>query len=139
MTNIDINKINLITFIFIPTFIVSVICPGILFVFMYGRNLFVTTDTIKLTLLCISISFPIWFINSIFIYYDLNYNSDKILKNDDLQFASILGSFITIPVIYIPLIIKIFCDISLQIGVMISIIIQLIILLIIFIKKLRKK
>ncbi len=72
-------------------------------------------------------------------YYELYYNSDVALKNDNLQFASILGSFLTIPVIYIPIIVKLYYNIPLQTGVMISFAIQLFILLIIFIKKLPKK
>ncbi|TBX65197.1 hypothetical protein EZL74_12455 [Flavobacterium silvisoli] len=138
MTNIDLNKIKLITFIFIPSFIVSVICPGILFVFMFGKDLFINTDTIKLTLLSISVSFPIWFINSIFVYYQLYYNSDEELENDHLQFASILGSFMTIPVIYLPIVVKLFCEIPLQAGVMISFATLLLILLIIYIVKLKR-
>jgi hypothetical protein len=138
MTNIDINKIKLITFIFIPSFIVSVICPGILFVFIFNENLFIDTEIIKLTLLCISISFPIWFINSIFTYHKIYYNSDVLLKNDDLQFASILGSFITIPILYIPILIKIFYNISLQVGIIISILLQIIIILIINYEKIFK-
>ncbi len=139
MQNIDINKIKSITFVAISLFMVSVICPGILFVFTFNKELFINTDVFKLVLLCISITFPVWLLNSMFMLYIIHYDSPKELKNEDLQLLSIIGSFLTIPVIYSPILIKMFFDISIQISIMINLTVELIILLSWLINKLAKK
>lgn len=54
-------------------------------------------------------------------------------RDDNLQLIIILGNVISLPIIYIPLIVKLFVDISLQCGVSILIILQLTIFIVAYI------
>lgn len=54
------NKISVYTLL-----ILTLICPGLLSIFLYQRELFLQLDVIKLTMLSVSISAPILLINSI--------------------------------------------------------------------------
>lgn len=61
----DYGKIKIHTFEVIVLFTIGVIVPGFLFLFIFKRDIFLTLDSYKLTLLAISISSPIFFINAL--------------------------------------------------------------------------
>lgn len=50
-------------------FIVGTFCPGILFIFVYKKDLFLKLDYIKLLLLSISLTLPLVLLNSILIFF----------------------------------------------------------------------
>ncbi|RXM47505.1 hypothetical protein BOW55_11035 [Flavobacterium sp. YO12] len=103
-----------------------------MFVFLFSKELFLETDTFKLILLSVSITMPISLVNSFLIGLlqepERNDNLD-----DNLQLIIILGNVISLPIIYIPLMVKLFIDISLQCGVSILIALEIIIFLLAYI------
>lgn len=130
--NLDLHRIKSITFVTVMLFCITIICPGIMFVFLFSRELFIETDTFKLILLSISITMPISLINSLLIgLIQIDIINDNIDEN--LQLMNIFGNIISLPIIYIPLIVKLFVDISLQCGVSIVIGLELAIFLIVYI------
>lgn len=135
--NLDLHKIKSLTFITIIFIIFSTICAGILFVLVYSKELFIQTDTLKLLLLSFAITSPFWILNCFLIsIFD---NDDKPNIEQDFQIYGLLGSIISIPVIYTPILIKIFKDISLQIGIMSSISMELFIMIILILLELKSK
>jgi hypothetical protein len=129
--NLDLHKIKSITFVTFMLFCITIICPGIMFVFLFSRELFLETDTFKLILLSVSITTPIFLINSFLITLiqepEINDNIDE-----NLQITTIFGNIISLPIIYIPLIVKLFFDISLQCGVSIVIGLEFVIFLLVY-------
>jgi len=124
--NLDLHKIKSITFVTFLLFCITIVCPGIMFVFLFSRDLFLETDTFKLILLSISITTPISLINSFLIgLIQKPERNDNI--DDNLQLITIFGNVISLPIIYIPLIVKLFIDISLQSGVSIVIALEILI------------
>jgi hypothetical protein len=135
--NLDLHKIKSLTFITIIFIIFSTICAGILFVLVYSKELFIQTDTLKLLLLSFAITSPFWILNCLIIsIFD---NEDKPNIERDFQLYGLLGSMVSIPVIYTPILIKIFKDISLQIGIMSSISMELFIMIILILSELKSK
>lgn len=135
--NLDLHKIKSLTFITIIFIIFSTICAGNLFVLVYSKELFIQTDTLKLLLLSFAITSPFWILNCFLIsIFD---NDDKPNIEQDFQIYGLLGSIISIPVIYTPILIKIFKDISLQIGIMSSISMELFIMIILILLELKSK
>ncbi|WP_129024148.1 hypothetical protein [Flavobacterium sp. YO12] len=130
--NLDLHRIRSITFVTVMLFCITIICPGIMFVFLFSKELFLETDTFKLILLSVSITMPISLVNSFLIGLlqepERNDNLD-----DNLQLIIILGNVISLPIIYIPLMVKLFIDISLQCGVSILIALEIIIFLLAYI------
>ena len=122
--NLDLHRIKSITFVTFMLFCITIICPGIMFVFLFSRELFLETDTFKLILLSISITAPISLINSFLTMLIQEAQTDAETNeevDENLQLTTILGNLISLPVIYIPLVVKLFYDISLQFGVSIVI------------------
>jgi len=137
--NLDLHKIKSLTVVTFLIFCITIVCPGIMFVFLFSRELFLETDTFKLILLSVSITMPISLINSLMIGLIQEPEKGDNL-DDNLQLTVILGNIISLPIIYIPLIVKLFVDISLQCGVSIIIVLQIAIFIIVYImEKLHSK
>lgn len=135
--NLDLHKIKSLTFITIIFIIFTTICAGILFILVYSKELFIQTDTFKLLLLSFAITSPFWILNCFVVsIFD---NKDKPNIEEDFQLYGLLGSIISIPVIYTPVLIKIFNDISLQIGIMSSISMELLVIIILILSELKSK
>lgn len=137
--NLDLHKIQALTFLTILLICGCILFPGILFLFAFNVSLFKETDAFKLILLCASGSCPIWFINT-FIFFLLHKRSEKAngqLDDDPpmvtLQIYSILGSIFSIPVLYIPVLIKLYNDINIESGIAYALSIQILLIIIAFI------
>ncbi len=131
--NIDLHKIKPVTFVTAIFIILSTLCAGILFIFIYSKDLFEKTDAIKLILLSMSLTIPTWIINSsIVVFFDESKHEDV---NFSLQIFGLIGSIISLPVLYIPILTKLFINISLQTGVIIGTSIEVIIILFLLFNK----
>mgnify|MGYP001190419250 CR=1 FL=1 len=135
--NLDLHKIKSLTFITIVFIIFTTICAGILFVFVYSKELFVQTDTLKLLLLSFAITTPFWILNSFIT--SLFDNRDEPNVEENFQLYGLFGSILTIPVIYTPIVIKIFKDISLQVGILSAVSMELLIIIILIFSELKSK
>jgi hypothetical protein len=122
--NIDLDKIKSTAFVTILVITIALISPGILFIFMYSRKLFIQTDTLKLILLGIAISSPIWILNAFLASF--NDQGDKKDVENNLKVWGMVASIISIPVICVPTFVKLFFNINLQTGVLILIFVEII-------------
>ncbi len=115
--NLDFNRFSSKAWVAIIFLWVTVICSGILFLFLYKNSLFTTLDISKLIFLSSSISIPIWLINCLLIVF----SSEETFRenNGDVDFLllAICSAIISIPIFYIPFFIKLFLDNSLRSGV----------------------
>lgn len=114
--NIDFHKLKPITFVTVVLIFLATICSGLLFIFVFSRKLFIEIDTFKLLLLSLSITTPFWLVNSAMVAI-ISKDSKVDDVYDNIQITSLFGSFFSIPVFCVPILIKIFTDISIQYGV----------------------
>lgn len=99
------------------------ISPGILFLFIYYKQSFVELETFKVTLLAFSINSPFWIINtSLYSLWEGAIEGNS--KNNSHFMASLAGSFWTIPVVYIPILLKFFWNLDLKEAALVMIIIE---------------
>jgi hypothetical protein len=61
---LDVNSFFIVLFM-----LIAMICPGILIIYLYNNQLFITLNIIKLILLSISISSPVFLFNFIINYF----------------------------------------------------------------------
>ena len=115
--DIDFNKFSSKTWIALILIWITLISSGILFLFLYKNNLFTTLDIFKLILLSSSISTPIWLANClvILISFQEYFRNDKGLV--DFLLLAISAALFSIPVFYVPFLIKFFFHNSTIIGI----------------------
>ena len=129
---LDLNKIHSTTWMTVVFVVLSTFCPGILYIYCFNADLFLSLDIIKLILLASSISTPFWLLNIFLVGIDGSVKIDS-ASSYDFKFNIFLGSILTIPIFAIPTLLKIFFDIQVKTGVLMSIILQtLIVLFVIF-------
>jgi hypothetical protein len=120
MANInDFKGIPPITWSFIVAMMISTIIPGLLLVFLFREDLFMTVETVKLLFLSMGITMPVWLCNTLFFAFAID--EETVNKNDDearnyLQLTGLIGAFISIPTLFIPALVKMFVDISSNIA-----------------------
>ena len=106
MANInDFKGIPPITWSFIVAMMISTIIPGLLLVFLFREDLFMTVETVKLLFLSMGITMPVWLCNTLFFAFAID--EETVNKNDDetrnyLQLTGLIGAFISIPTLFIP-------------------------------------
>jgi hypothetical protein len=113
--------------------ICGVIVPGFLFLFIFKRDVFLSLDFFRLTTLAISITVPILIVNGIIVLISL-INDNKEFQDDNAFHRAIastiyIGSALTIPVIYIPIIIGYFFNLTLRQGILTFIIAEAILVI----------
>lgn len=103
--NIDLDKIkpSSIAMVFL-TFFVTVV-PGALFFFLYKPELFLVLDSFKLVLLSMGITLP-FFISNAILYVIWEGGLGESTESNGFQIGVLAGSVFTIPVVYIPLFLK---------------------------------
>ena len=125
----DFKDITSITWFFVVTFLIGTIIPGILLIYVFHENLFLSMETMKLILLSIGISTPVWYLNTAIIMIatdDDKQYSDKELKHD-MQLVGVLGSLITMPVLFFPVLFKLFIDIQLKTAFYIVVVLEVLV------------
>jgi len=119
--DLDLNKIKSMTWATVVFIVVTIIISGVLFIFSFNRELFFKTELVKLILLSISITAPIWLLNTVLV---LLFVKPIIPNDEDLQGCVITGCIISIVVIYLPILVKFFFNITTHTGVIILLILQ---------------
>lgn len=140
----DFKGIPPLTWTFIVAMVIGTIIPGLLLVFLFRQDLFMEVETIKLLFLSMGITLPVWLCNTILVAYSLddgnNKKGDEQVRND-IQIAGLVGAMFSVPALFIPVIVKMFCDISSEIAFYIGFGIELaiIILFVIIFNKNKKQ
>lgn len=112
--------------------------PGILFLFIYLKESFVELETFKVILLGFAITSPFWIINTtLYLLWEGAIEGNS--KNNSHFIASLAGSFWTIPVVYIPILLKFFWNLDLKEVALVMIIIEGCLILLIFYIENKKK
>jgi hypothetical protein len=95
---LNFNVVKLSTFLLT---LFSNICPPFMFLVSYNKDIIYSLDIFKLSILCISIMFPIWLINFYFISRII---TKKIQKTNEIKInvLVIITSLVSIPILYIP-------------------------------------
>jgi len=114
---IDLNKFTSKTWVAVIFIWVTIISSGTLFIYLFRRDLFTSLDLIKLILLASSIPTPIWLINCGFAIF----LAEETFRNEsgDLDFLllAICSGLITIPVFYVPFLIRFYSHCTLFTGI----------------------
>ena len=108
--NYDFNTLKPPTWVMLGAMFLSIVCPGVLFLYSFSYNLFISIDTFKLILLSSAIMLPTWVINIILV--TLGYQ--PIGKDFKVETRTIAASCFNMSVLYLPIIINHFYKISLH-------------------------
>src|SRR5690554_166152 len=133
---INFDKVKAFSAVTFLQLICGVIVPGFLFLFIFKRDLFLSLDIFRLTVLAISITAPLLIVNSIIVLYGVT--KDEVEGPDEDGFHRVfaattyLGSALTIPVVYAAITIGYFFSFTLKQGVFILVIAEAIILITLF-------
>ena len=130
--NIDkVKAFSVTTFLYL---ICGVFIPGFLFLYVFKRDIFLSLDLFRLTALAISITVPLFSVNGFLILMALTKDEEGTPDEDGFHkvFASsiYLGSIMTIPVIYLSLLIGYFFKFTVSQGILTVIIIEIIMLIV---------
>ena len=111
----DFRGIPPITWSFIVVMVIGTIIPGLLLVFLFRPDLFMSIETIKLLLLSMGITLPVWLCNTILAAIIM----DKLTSTEKedqvgfhLQIMGLLGAIFSVPALFLPAIIEMFVDLS---------------------------
>lgn len=141
MSNLnDFKGISSITWGFVVFFLISTIIPGMLLIFFFNEDLYLNLESVKLLCLSMGITMPVWFVNTILVMF----RYEKEIKDDpnttikeDLQIAGLFGAILSIPVMYSPILAKLFVDINAQKALYIGLFIEVMIITI-FVRKIMR-
>jgi hypothetical protein len=125
---LNVNQLKSITWVTLIVLTISIACSGVLIIFIFDKDLFLKIETIKLLLLAISITCPIWLLNSI-IYAANVPNEDQSESNEHIHVTGLVGGMITALIFYIPILLNFFFLISLRKCIVILLSLELIIIL----------
>lgn len=126
MLDNDLNKLKSVSWTTIIFIVTAMLSSGFLFIFLFERNLFLNTGNLKLILLGLAITAPIWLINSAITF---EFESLDRKSNEHYHLAAIIGSIISIVTIYFPILLGLFFAITIRIAVGIILILEVIYLI----------
>lgn len=110
----DIKDVHPITWGFVVMLVLVTIVPGLLLVFLFNEQLFMQVETVKLLFLSISITMPLWALNTFVCFFS---EEDEMSVIERLQFNGLLGAFFSFLPLYAPALVKIFADIDYKCAV----------------------
>lgn len=112
--DVNLNKLSAKTWIAMIFIWVTVISSGLLFIFIFKRDLFISLDLGKLALLSSSITTPFWLLNcALSLLADDKIFRHAITLEVDFLHLAIASAVFTFPVFYIPFTVRFFFHISL--------------------------
>ncbi|MBS9525938.1 hypothetical protein KI659_18095 [Litoribacter alkaliphilus] len=114
MMSIDLKDVKAPAVITVLLFLIAVMGSGVLFIFIYYQQLFYDLDTVKLLLIAFSIGSPIWLVNAFLMSH---FNYVDLAAAGGVHLGAIMGAVVSIPIIYIPIIIGFYFDISGEWGI----------------------
>lgn len=104
----DLKDLRPVTWGFIVMLVLVTIVPGYLLIFMFNEELFLEVETVKLIFLAISITMPVWALNTFAFFF----SEEDMEVMERLQFNGLLGAFYTFIPLYAPALVKVFVDID---------------------------
>lgn len=113
----DLNSLQPITWGFIVMLLLVTIVPGYLLIFLFNEQLFLEVDTVKLLFLAVSITMPLWSLNTFVCFFN---KEDQMSVMERLQFNGLLGAFFTFLPLYTPALVKLFSDIDIDLAIYIA-------------------
>lgn len=108
----DFKEIPPITWSFVVMLSIGTIIPGLLLIFLFREDLFISIETVKLLFLSMGISLPVWVCNTLLTAFSLNDGTKR--KDDEvdaihsLQISGMFGAVISVPTLYIPALVCLF-------------------------------
>lgn len=105
------------------------VSPGALLLFVYSRELFLSVDSFKLSLLSFGITSPFWIINTIpyFFWEDAGNNKGK---SDSPLIACLAGGLWTVPVVYSPIISSLFWQLNVRNAILMMLVVEFVIFIV---------
>lgn len=113
----DLNGLQPITWGFIVMLLLVTIVPGYLLIFLFNEQLFLEVDTVKLLFLSVSITMPLWSLNTFVCFFN---KEEQLSVMERLQFNGLLGAFFTFFPLYTPALVKLFSDIDIAFAIYIA-------------------
>lgn len=113
----DLNGLQPITWGFIVMLLLVTIVPGYLLIFLFNEQLFLEVDTVKLLFLSVSITMPLWSLNTFVCFFN---KEEQLSVMERLQFNGLLGAFFTFFPLYAPALVKLFSDIDIAFAIYIA-------------------
>lgn len=104
----DLKDLRPVTWGFIVMLVLVTIVPGYLLIFMFNEELFLEVETVKLIFLAISITMPVWALNTFLCFF----SKEDLGVMERLQFNGLLGAFYSFIPLYAPALMKVFVDID---------------------------
>lgn len=104
----DLKDLRPVTWGFIVMLVLVTIVPGYLLIFMFNDELFLKVETVKLIFLAISITMPVWALNTFACFF----SKEDMDVMERLQFNGLLGAIYTFIPLYTPALVKVFVDID---------------------------
>ena len=132
----DLEKLSFKNIFFYCILITALISSGVLFIFVFNYNLFFLLDIWKLLLLSISITSPIFILNSLFILFGAIPSEDE---EEFLLTLMLLAGALTTLTLYLVITAAFFLKFKIKIAVIILATIELILLIILFVNHLINK
>lgn len=122
----------------------KVICcllSGFLFLFIFKRELFISLDIFRLSILCISMTAPILTFNSFLVGHYLGPKRSDVtdeIFHQATGVSAFLGALLSLVVLYIPILLGYFFKLNLQSGIIWILILQVFVILIFVVPKKEK-
>ena len=102
----DLKEVSPDMWLIVFAFLLATIIPGVLYIFLFDRGLFIEIETFKMVALAISLTAPVWFMNMIIASVIINAIDEN--EFERLKWDTARGAFITVPTLFLPILIKIF-------------------------------
>jgi hypothetical protein len=135
--HLNLNKLSPLSFMTLVMVFFVTVSPGVLFLFIYTRDVFFEIDSFKLILLSFGISSPFWIINTFPYFFWEGVGSTN--KPNNALIACLAGSLWSIPVVYFPIIASFFWKASFETIAIMMFVLEVMTLIIIFVKEMRRK
>lgn len=106
---------------------------GILFLFIFNRPLFLSLDLFRLSMLGVSITAPVLALNTILVQSSFDFNRDDVSEDQFhrlLGSAAFLGTLLSFFVLYVPILLGYFFDLSIKCGIAFVLITQVLMMII---------
>lgn len=116
--NFNFEKLKPTSWAMILLSLSATLLPGCLFVFLFNPILFTELETVKVILLGLGLTLPLFLINSV-IYVMWEGGLGESTDSNGFQTGVLAGSIFTLPVVYVPLLWKFFIGLSLKQGVLV--------------------
>jgi len=126
----EVKELQPITWFLLVMLVLVTIVPGLLLIYLFNENLFLQVESVKIIFLSISITMPVWALNTIVCGF---INDDSMSVIEHMQFCGLLGSFFSFVPLYAPAVVKLFTDIEGKCAVIIAGGLEILVLIILII------